>query len=410
MIIQLSNAILVILMTWSLCAHASDYSSGYSKYIRGDFAGAEADFRKAAATSSSTRKARALKMLGISHYMQGERTAAEQSFKQAKSLDPNIRIAPSEVLDESVLSFFNGVRSPQTPQTKPSQPSLRPTTIVQTPERIPTYIRIISNVRTARFLINGQPMGLVNKPTRIRPGVVQVEVTAPGYQRYVGPHRIKPGSDNAVRVTLLKISTATPLNTPKQVVKAVKQRQKIKPKIKPQQKNIKDLKRRKPKRRIIQKNIRTTVSKKTPSVHPLIHFLPLGMNHFIQNQNTFGAVFGISQASFLVYSFIKNTEGNQVTEETDNTISERNNEFSRMTDQNARAEHQQETNDFYNQRLNYINAIYQESNISAGIFILTWGASSAYSYLKHEEKNKHTAIWIQPTTSHVIALHTQWEF
>ena len=93
-------------------ALAQSYAQGYDRYTRGDFKGAETSLQQALSrTSGSAAKAKVYKLLGIVQYMTGKKSNAEQSFETAVSLDPSTTVGNDEVLDESVVPFFNAAKA-----------------------------------------------------------------------------------------------------------------------------------------------------------------------------------------------------------------------------------------------------------------------------------------------------------
>ncbi len=88
------------------------FEQGYQAYMRNQFPIAEAHFRRAIqAATTNEDKAFILKFLGVSQYMRGDRRSAIGTFKNAVLLDPKISVFKEEVLDVSVITFFNRTKA-----------------------------------------------------------------------------------------------------------------------------------------------------------------------------------------------------------------------------------------------------------------------------------------------------------
>lgn len=93
-------------------AQSQAFEAGYQAYMRNQFPLAEAHFRRALGTAKTPEdKAFILKFLGISQFMRGARRQAAMSFYQAYRADPKTSIYKEEVLDPSVVNFFNSLKN-----------------------------------------------------------------------------------------------------------------------------------------------------------------------------------------------------------------------------------------------------------------------------------------------------------
>ncbi|RZA23201.1 MAG: hypothetical protein EOP10_13390 [Proteobacteria bacterium] len=125
--------LLLSLMLLSLPAHAQTFEDGYQSYVRNQFPVAELQFKNALKkVSSDEEKAYILKFIGICQYMRGDKKNAASSMSQSVSYDRSIQIDTEEVLDPSVVTFFNGVKSrvPPEPKKKP-----KPAAVVEAPRQ-----------------------------------------------------------------------------------------------------------------------------------------------------------------------------------------------------------------------------------------------------------------------------------
>lgn len=197
-------------VAWTSQALAAPYSAGEAKYQKGDFKGAAAALNAALAKKmAKPDQVRALKLLGICQFMLGQRPAAAQTFKRALAVDPGTTIASSDVLDDTVIPFFNAQKpSPSQGTAKASKPVEKaPTPKVAGTAAKPlkmTYLKILSNVPTAQVSIDGIIAGSANGLINTDPGKVLVELSAPGYMgRKVNVNVVKD-RENTITVNLEK--------------------------------------------------------------------------------------------------------------------------------------------------------------------------------------------------------------
>lgn len=108
-----------------LQAQTQAFEAGYQAYMRNQFPVAEAHFKRAL-TATKTREDRAfiLKFLGISQYMRGDRKQAANTFYQAFMNDPRTSIYLEEVLDPSVVEFYNSLKTRWVQQAQARQKQL----------------------------------------------------------------------------------------------------------------------------------------------------------------------------------------------------------------------------------------------------------------------------------------------
>jgi hypothetical protein len=220
-------------------AEASTYALGYSKYQKGDFKGAEQALRQSFSKNpDKATQGKTYKLLGICQYMLGNKNGATDSFRRALQLVPSTRVSPTEVLDESVVGFFNGVESryAKTAKTAVKKATKKTPKQAAAPAAAPaktasaggskplkkTFLKVLSNVANASISIDGILAGQVNSLINTDPGKITIEVTAPGYKSKTVSVNISPNQENTITVNLMK-----PQPKPKP---------KPKPKIKPQPK------------------------------------------------------------------------------------------------------------------------------------------------------------------------------
>ena len=215
------------------------YAVGYNQYLAGDFVTAERSFRDALTNSGSTsEQSRIHKMLGITQYMQGKRVEAEKSFKRSKTLNPRIRISKDEVLDESIIDFFDGI---QVRRVKPS--AAPPTATKDSSLNKETYLRVVSNVRHARIVVDSRHRGGPGALIPVRPGIHEVEVYAKNYNRVGLPIEVLKGRVNDVTINLQKIKSELKTDSRSEIsaAKDVKAKKKVKKRKKRKKRRLKRL-------------------------------------------------------------------------------------------------------------------------------------------------------------------------
>lgn len=85
---------------------------GYQAYIKTNFTGAKEALTAALNNETNPNALTKIhKLLGIVHYMLSDLNEAARSFKLALSYNPNISILQSEVLDETIITFFNRIKT-----------------------------------------------------------------------------------------------------------------------------------------------------------------------------------------------------------------------------------------------------------------------------------------------------------
>ncbi len=142
------------------------------KLQKGDIKGAQALIKEVLKSRASKEdQARALKILGISQYLQNNKNGAKLSFRSAVKRDPSLAITARESKDPNLISLFKSVT------TSESEPRLKP---------VPggakkTLLKVQSNVAKAQVSIDGIIAGSVNSLINVEPGLLEIEVSSPGY-------------------------------------------------------------------------------------------------------------------------------------------------------------------------------------------------------------------------------------
>lgn len=348
-------------------AFGQTYSEGYNKYVQGDFAGAENEFQGALNQRVSTlEKARIYKMLGISQYMQGKRGDAERSFTRAKQLKSDIAISSAEVLDESVVEFFDSIKvAAPAPKALPA-PAPKVEVSRPVPTRAPepkaeiAKLRIITNAEGASVAIDGHFRGSASDILAVPPGTHEVEVYAEGYANLSLPIEIKANQLNDATFKLRKkeaprVQTATePEDTAKKEAK--------------------------PKKRTQHKNKKAVVAQETSKSSTLVNLMPFGIPQYAKGETVWGIVFSLTQVGCIAFSFSKWNQANARVISTNDEVNERNEREAQIADDSEAATFHQETLDYYSGQLTKINQERQLSYISVGVFVGLWATSSLLAF------------------------------
>ena len=195
--IVLIHALFLVLMTPQF-AVAQSFKAGFDLYSRGDFSAAERAFASARG-KDRTEQANILKFKGISQYMQKKLPQARESFRQTLQINPRSTIDAGEVLDESVIAFFNQQKSSASPPVAKRAVN-KPQPVLKT-----TYLKINSNVSKASILIEGILAGQSGSLLEVKPGIVEVQLNASGYVSKKARIQIIANRENSVQIDLVKI-------------------------------------------------------------------------------------------------------------------------------------------------------------------------------------------------------------
>lgn len=200
--------LLFILMLFASHAFGQTLQQGLQEYKRGQFKNAEASLSKALPKAKNPgEKSQILKYLGISQYMLGRKPDAGKSFHDALAANPKISISPDEVLDESVVQFFEHQKPGASPSgSKSAVAAAAPvqgggTTPVKKAKL--TTLTVKSNV-SASVAIDGILVGQTNTALETEAGRVILEITSPGYTMRRVATKITANVANRIEVNLEK--------------------------------------------------------------------------------------------------------------------------------------------------------------------------------------------------------------
>lgn len=91
---------------------AQTFEDGYQSYMRNQYPVAELQFKSALKKAKAKEDMAFIqKFIGICQYMRGDRNQAAATFYQALANDRNLAIDEEEVLDPSVVNFFNFLKN-----------------------------------------------------------------------------------------------------------------------------------------------------------------------------------------------------------------------------------------------------------------------------------------------------------
>lgn len=104
---------------------ANTFEQGYQAYIKTDFSGARDKLTAAAKNENNPVKlTKIYRLLGIVYYMLSNLNESARTFNIALSYNPSITIGKGEVLDESVITYFNRIKSMRLSLTNQNNPSI----------------------------------------------------------------------------------------------------------------------------------------------------------------------------------------------------------------------------------------------------------------------------------------------
>ena len=346
------------------------YAVGYNQYLAGDFVTAERSFRDALTNSGSTsEQSRIHKMLGITQYMQGKRVEAEKSFKRSKTLNPRIRISKDEVLDESIIDFFDGI---QVRRVKPS--AAPPTATKDSSLNKETYLRVVSNVRHARIVVDSRHRGGPGALIPVRPGIHEVEVYAKNYNRVGLPIEVLKGRVNDVTINLQKIKSELKTDSRSEIsaAKDVKAKKKVKKRKKRKKRRLK---------RLPPKSTTKETGSFTKRVDESLYFLPFGLSHFLEGSYLWGSMYALTQISGLGFYAYKFSEENRILDESNDEIAIRDEQQKALSDDQKQAFYE-ESLQIFNENKERADAVATESYLGLTLFATFWLGSVLHSYLK----------------------------
>ena len=387
-----------------------NYSTGYKRYVTGDFAGAEHAFQLALSRSESlTEKARLHKMIGITRYMQGKRVAAEASFKQAKKLNPYLSISSSEVLDDNVINFFRGVQAelPKAPATPPDPPAAtRPSPPLPPKKKSPpTTLTVFVNVYGARLLIDGHIPIVPSQAIMVSPGTHEITAFARGYDSASQSVAIRKGIANHLSINLRK---HPPKVVPRQ--KKIQTGKSPARQTRPIKKNAVDNQTREEKVKKVKKKgkgnrSRYTLGKSTKkrkkrklksmaAEHSNIfgYFMPFGTGQYLNNDTGLGIAFSVLQGSSLIFGIVQFLHSEKLLVETNNEIERMDSERAQIADAAQQEESRQRALEYQNSQQDKLDRMHVQQMIGLSVFGLSWAVSAIEAFMSSSAKKSRKSI------------------
>ena len=173
-----ASIISVILIFHSGVAISTSYERGFQLYSKGRFNEAKKSLSKALSNTRQFKlKAKIYRLIGIIDYTNGRKKEARNAFVFAKNIDPKSKINPDQVLDESVIDFYNSIKV----VTKKKSSKTVNRGVRGNKAQKPTFLFVSSAVKTGQVLLNGIISGSVNSNIEAKPGLNNVTVNSPGY-------------------------------------------------------------------------------------------------------------------------------------------------------------------------------------------------------------------------------------
>lgn len=192
-------------------ALAQSYRAGAQKYAKGDIQGAEAALTRAIGSTKDPKElGKVYKLLGISQFMLNKKPAARESFRRALASDPGTRISADEVLDESVIPYFDAVRkeaakAPPARTARNEQPAPQRTSKFGKQTNT-TSIMVNSNAAGATVTVDGILAGAVGQVIETDPGTVTIILKAKGYRSKEFRINVKENRQNQYVLNLKPLS------------------------------------------------------------------------------------------------------------------------------------------------------------------------------------------------------------
>lgn len=202
--------ILFVLLLPSV-SYAQSWKAGRASLMKNDFKNAKVQLSSALkAAKSETELAETYKYLGVAQFMSGNKNSATSSFQMAKNTNPGVKLTASEVIDESVIPVFNGVKpgrvtgnATKRPPAPSFAPAGKPAIAKQKSKR--TLLKVISNVPSAQVSLDGIAYGTTGQDIEVQPGIVILELSAPGFRPKAIKVQLEALTSSSVTVNLEKI-------------------------------------------------------------------------------------------------------------------------------------------------------------------------------------------------------------
>jgi len=202
-----------LLVTATENAFSQNYQKGYQLYKKGKLVLADKSLKQALNRKNSANKeAKIYKLLGIIQYTLGKKKLSRKYFEKSLSLNRNIKINKTEVLDEEIVPFFYQVskikketkgRIKRSKSYGANQRKAKSTTI------------LIESKAKGTISIDGILAGNTGSVIEAMPGTAVLTIKAPGYDTKKIRIQIRRNKTNRFKVKLNKLAKKKPKSTKK---------------------------------------------------------------------------------------------------------------------------------------------------------------------------------------------------
>jgi hypothetical protein len=380
---------LLMLLSLPSWAGADDLGAGRKALQSHSYKEAESHFVTAVShASSNTAKAQALKLLGIAQYMQGKRKDATTSFRRAKGLDAGLGLRSDEILEVSLVDFYNSITpqaasplvtpTPKAPHIKPLQspPALVPSP--PTERDVTARLQVLSSVSEARVSVDGIPRGRISDLVTLSVGVHEIVVQAEGYKPFKQSLITKAGELMTLTVNLeADIPSAPAMNPPTPPAIAKNETEEAPPAT--AAKKTRPVRTPKPITPITKAQKSSTPTTSSTDLESWAHWMPLGVPQFMADQPITGSLFALGQVGALGGGIALFMTASKDVISLDEYTAAREAESATITDTNKRNGFDDETQAEYDTRSAQIQTKSLQANILYGIAAGLWATSVVVS-------------------------------
>lgn len=397
---------------------ARSLGTGLAHYADGDYTSAEKALKMALTLENrASERMKIFKLLGISQYMLGKKTHAADNFRMALKLKPSLGVFANEVVNESVIGFFNKVKSgAYVASNRGASSGARMTRVSNA--GAPLKVWIMSNADRGTISQKGKVIGYLNEPLSMPPGFYTLTLRAEGYRAKEKIVKISKNRSARINVTLSPLAgqrddtlmarsssrrsssstlrdemrddaafEADPfadmdylmaddkkstLKRSKKLNKKRKKRRKSKRLSRPDTANVSFM---------MSKN---TIRKRAKPVSTPLLFLPFGVGNYFAGSTLKAGLYGGTQLLFLGQFLQAKARAENFEKKAIDTF------------QNADAS-DEDKQQFLVEADKYIKQEKQQANLGLLGFIATWGASAVDAYINRPKTRRRRLTAFAPT-------------
>lgn len=416
----LSFAIALIVTMPSQSAEARSLGTGLAHYADGDYTSAEKALKMALTLENrASERMKIFKLLGISQYMLGKKSHAADNFRMGLRLKPSMTVVANEVVNESVIGFFNSVKSGNFRGSVAST-GARMTRV--SGSAAPLKVWITSNANRGTISQKGKVIGYINEPLTMPPGFYTLTLKADGYRTKEKIIKVAPNRSARINVKLSPIGgrddeLVASRSSRKSQRAALRDESsdfdsaafeadpfadmdylmaddaKFKSRKKARKKSRKKRKKLRKSRSLSQPDTanvsfafgRKTIRKTAKPVSTPLLFIPFGVGNYFAGSTLKAGLYGSAQLLFLAQFFQAKTRAETFEQKAIDTF------------QNAQNVSDEDKQQFIIEADKYIKAEKQQANLGLLGFLATWGASAADAYLTRPKSRKRRLTVLAPT-------------